>query len=59
MTYTSEEIQDLLLYVKETQEQNENLRAQLMACMAKLGNEESKTKRLTQIIKLYETNINN
>jgi len=27
--------------------------------MAKLSNEESKTKRLTQIIKLYETNINN
>lgn len=59
MTYTSEEIQQLLMYVKETQTQNETLRAQLMACMAKLKNEEAKTKRLTQLIKLYETNINN
>jgi hypothetical protein len=59
MTYSSEEVKDLLLYVKQTQLENENLRAQLMACMAKLSNEESKTKRLTQIIKLYETNINN
>jgi hypothetical protein len=59
MTYTSEEIQQLLMYVKETQTQNETLRAQLMACMAKLNNEEAKTKRLTQIIKLYEANTHN
>ena len=45
MTYTSEEIQQLLMYVKETQQANETLRAQLMACMAKLSNEEAKTKR--------------
>jgi len=59
MTYTSEEIQQLLMYVKETQTQNETLRAQLMACMAKLNNEEAKTKRLSQIIKLYEANTHN
>lgn len=59
MTYTSEEIQQLLMYVKETQTQNETLRAQLMACMAKLSNEEAKTKRLTQIIKRYEANTYN
>jgi hypothetical protein len=59
MTYTSEEIQQLLLYVKEMQNQNEGLRAQLMAAMAKLGNEEAKTKRLTQLIKLYEANTQN
>lgn len=59
MTYTSEEIQQLLLYVKEMQNQNELLRAQLMAVMAKLKNEESKTKRLSQLIKLYETNTYN
>jgi hypothetical protein len=59
MTYTSEEIQQLLLYVKEMQNQNELLRAQLMAAMAKLKNEESKTKRLSQLIKLYETNTYN
>jgi hypothetical protein len=59
MTYTSEEVKDLLLYVKETQGQNEELRAKLIAMDAMLKNEISKTKRLTQIIKLYETNINN
>lgn len=59
MTYTSEEIQQLLIYVKEMQIQNDNLRAQLMAAMAKLNNEEAKTKRLTQILKLYEANTYN
>lgn len=59
MTYTSEEIQQLLQYVKEMQNQNELLRAQLMAAMAKLKNEEAKTKRLSLIIKTYETNITN
>lgn len=59
MTYTSEEIQQLLLYVKEMQNQNELLRAQLMAAMAKLKNEEAKTKRLSQLIKLYEANTYN
>ena len=59
MTYTSEEIQQLLMYVKETQQINETLRAQLMAAMAKLKNEEAKTKRLTQILKLYEANTHN
>ena len=59
MTYTSEEIQQLLLYVKEMQQQNETLRAQLMAAMAKLSNEEAKTKRLSLIIKSYEANTKN
>ena len=58
-TYTSEEIQQLIMYVQETQQINENLRAQLMAAMAKLANEEAKVKRLTQLIKLYEANTNN
>ena len=59
MTYKSEEIQQLLMYVKETQHANETLRAQLMACMAKLSNEEAKTRRLIQIIKRYEANTYN
>lgn len=59
MTYTSEEIQQLLLYVKEMQNQNETLRAQLMAAMAKLSNEEAKTKRLSLIIRTYEANTQN
>lgn len=58
-SYSSEEIQQLLMYVKEMGEQNETLRAQLMAAMAKLKNEEAKTKRLTQILKLYEANTYN
>ena len=57
--WTSEEIKELLLYVQQMKEENENLRAQLMACMAKLSNEEAKTKRLTQIIKRYEANTYN
>lgn len=58
-TYTSEEIKELLLYVKQTQNENETLRAQLMAAMAKLSNEEAKTKRLSLIIRTYEANTQN
>ena len=46
MTYTSDEIKELLLYVKQTQDENEELRAQLMALMAKLQNEEAKVRIL-------------
>ena len=58
-TYTSEEIRDLLLYVAETQQANEELRAKIIAMDAMLKNEMAKTKRLTGIIKLYEANTNN
>ena len=50
-TYTSEEIRDLLLYVKEMDEINENLRAGVILMQAKLDNEEAKVKRLTIYIK--------
>jgi uncharacterized coiled-coil protein SlyX len=53
MTYTSEEIKDLLLYVAQTQKENEDLRAQLMALMAKLNNEEAKVRILTIQLKAY------
>jgi len=46
MTYTSEEIKELLLYVKQMGDENDELRAQLIALMAKLQNEEAKTKLL-------------
>lgn len=59
MTYTSEEIKELLLYVQETQKVNEELRAKIIAMDAMLKNEMAKTKRLTQLIKLYETNSYN
>ena len=50
-TYTSEEVRDLLLYVKEMDEINENLRAGVILMQAKLDNEEAKVKRLTNYIK--------
>jgi len=50
-TYTSEEIKQLLLYVKEMQDINEDLRAGIIAMQAKLDNEEAKVKRLTNYIK--------
>jgi len=58
-TYTSEEIRELLLYVAQTQQQNEEMRAKLIAMDAMLKNEMAKTKRLTQLIKLYEANSYN
>ena len=57
--WTEDELRDLILFAKEMQNNNETLRAQIIAMDAMLKNEMSKTKRLTQIIKLYETNINN
>jgi len=58
-TYTSAEIKDLLLYVAQTQQENEDLRAKIIAMDAMLKNEMAKTKRLTGIIKFYEANTNN
>jgi hypothetical protein len=50
-TYTSEEVRDLLLYVKEMSDINEELRAGIILMQAKLDNEEAKVKRLTLYIK--------
>ena len=49
-------IKDLILFAKEMQSHNEELRAKIIAMDAMLKNEMAKTKRLTQIIKLYEAN---
>jgi hypothetical protein len=54
--WNENEIKDLILFAKEMQSHNEELRAKIIAMDAMLKNEMSKTKRLTQIIKLYETN---
>jgi hypothetical protein len=56
-TYTSDEIRDLLLYVKEMQDINEDLRAGIIAMQAKLNNEEAKVRRLTLLIAQF-TNVN-
>ena len=56
-TWTEEEIKDLILYAKQMQEHNEDLRAGIIAMEAKLNNEEAKVKRLTNFIKQF-TNVN-
>lgn len=55
--WTSEEIKQILLYVKELQEINEDLRAGIIAMEAKLQNEERKVIRLTNMLKMF-TNVN-
>jgi erythromycin esterase-like protein len=54
--WNENEIKDLILYAKEMQSNNEELRAKIIAMDAMLKNEMAKTKRLTQILKLYEAN---
>jgi hypothetical protein len=56
-TYTSEEVRDLLLYVKEMSDINEELRAGIILMQAKLDNEEAKVKRLSLLIAQF-TNVN-
>ena len=53
--WTSEELKDLILYAKEMQEVNDELRAQNMALLAKLQNEESKVKWCRNQIKIMMT----
>ena len=52
-TWTSDEIKQILLYVKEMQETNEELRAGIIMMQAKLDNEEAKVRRLTLALKQY------
>jgi hypothetical protein len=53
--WTSDELKDLILYAKEMQEVNDDLRAQNMALLAKLQNEESKVKWCRNQIKIMMT----
>jgi len=46
------EIRDLILYAKHLQQENEDLQAKMIMMNAKLNNEEAKTKKLNNIIKL-------
>ena len=50
-TWSAEEIRDLILFAKELQQTNEDLRAGIIAMQAKLDNEEAKVKRLMLILK--------
>lgn len=56
-SWNEDEIRDLLLYVKEMSNINEELRAGIVLMQAKLDNEEAKVKRLTNFIKQF-TNVN-
>jgi hypothetical protein len=55
-SWTSVEISQLINYVNEVREDNNNLRAHLMLTEAKLKNEESKNKQLATQLKaiIYE-----
>ena len=50
-TWTAEEIRDLILYAKELQQTNEDLRAGIVMMQAKLDNEEAKVRKLMLILK--------
>ncbi len=51
--WSAEEIRDLILYAKELQQTNEDLRAGIITMQAKLNNEEAKVKRLMLLLKQY------
>jgi len=59
-TWNESEIKELILYAKDLQEQNETLRAQMIAMNTKLENEERKNTRLTNMLKtlMYGNNTN-
>ena len=53
------EIRELILYAKSLQVENEDLQAKMIMMQAKLNNEEAKTKKLNNIIKLIYAQGNN
>jgi hypothetical protein len=58
-TWNEEEIRDLILYAKSLQEEVDTKSAQLIMMQAKLENEEAKTRKLSNIIKLLYGQGNN
>ena len=50
--WNEEEIKELILYAKSLQVENEDLQAKMIMMQAKLSNEETKNKKLSNIIKL-------
>ena len=57
--WNEEEIKELILYAKSLQVENEDLQAKMIMMNAKLNNEETKTKKLNNIIKLLYGQGNN
>jgi hypothetical protein len=57
--WNENEIRELILYAKSLQQENEDLQAKMIMMQAKLNNEEAKTKKLSNIIKLLYGQGNN
>ena len=57
--WNESEIKELILYAKSLQVENEDLQAKMIMMNAKLNNEETKTKKLNNIIKLLYGQGNN
>ena len=49
-TWTASEIKELIMYAKEMEEVNENLRAGIIMIQAKLDNEEAKVKQMKNLL---------
>ena len=49
-TWTAEEIRDLILFAKELQQTNEDLRAGIIMMQAKLDNEEAKVRQMKNLL---------
>jgi hypothetical protein len=52
-TWTEDELRDLILYAKELQQENEDLRAKIIAMDAYVKNGDAKIKQLTMILKQF------
>ena len=48
--WTANEIKELIMYAKEMEEVNENLRAGIIMIQAKLDNEEAKVKQMKNLL---------
>ena len=57
--WNEDEIRELILYAKHLQQDNEDLQAKMVMMNAKLNNEETKNKKLSNIIKLLYGQGNN
>jgi hypothetical protein len=57
--WNEDEIKELILYAKSLQVENEDLQAKMIMMQAKLNNEETKNRKLSNIIKLLYGQGNN
>ncbi|CAB4215474.1 hypothetical protein UFOVP1475_19 [uncultured Caudovirales phage] len=57
--WSEDEIRDLILYAKDLQQQNEDLRAKMIMMNAKLENEEAKVRQYKNLINLMTNGTRN